>query len=197
MRRIARELDVGTMGLYRYVPEKAVLLDLMLNYVWAESAHARGDESHRTWRDVLETDARSSRDMHLEHPWLLQINSIRPVLGPGAVTSMELAMSGLKELPFTDREKIILISALDAYVTGSVRQEIMYSQAAEESGISDEEFWESSLPYMERAMASGDYPTMATMDDDCFDAGWSETFEYGLKRLLDGVEADLATSHSD
>ena len=197
MRRLARELAVGTMTLYRYVPEKGVLTDLMLNRVWAPDTTREAAGSLGSWRDVLAADAHGSRRMHLEHPWLLQVNTTRPVLGPAAVEGMEIVMSGLTELPFTGQEKMMLISALDAYVTGSVRQEIMYTQAAEASDIADEEFWNTTLPYLEKAMNSGVYPTMASMEEDTFDAGWEETFEFGLTRFLDGVEQDVASRRSN
>src|SRR5689334_25423292 len=40
MRKVAQELGVGTMSLYRYVPGKAELLDLMLDAVYGEMLRA-------------------------------------------------------------------------------------------------------------------------------------------------------------
>jgi AcrR family transcriptional regulator len=191
MRRIARELGVGAMSLYRYVPDKSVLLDLMLDRVAAPS-DARREVTRRSWRDVLEAEAWEGRALYLRHPWLLQVNWSRPVLGPNTVAGMELVMSGVGSLPITDREKIMVLSILDAYVTGSVRQQILYENAAEETGLNEEEFWHTQLPFLERAMASGRYPTMSSMAGDAFDAGWEETFVLGLRHLLDGLAADLA-----
>jgi hypothetical protein len=42
---------------------------------------------------------------------------------------------------------------------------------------------------MEKAMATGDYPALAGLAEDAFAAGWDETFEFGLARLLDGIAA--------
>jgi AcrR family transcriptional regulator len=187
MRRIARDLGVGTMSLYRYVPDKSVLLDLMLDRVSAPSVTQR----RRSWRKTLETLAWEGRTLYLRHPWLLQVNWSRPVLGPNTVAGMESVMSGMKRLPVTDREKIMLLTILDAYVVGSVRQQIMYEGAAEETGLSEEEFWGTQLPFLEQAMASGRYPTMASMAEDAFDAGWEDTFATGLRHLLDGLAANL------
>lgn len=190
MRRLARQLDVGTMTLYRYVPEKSVLLDLMLDAVSAPSEGKRAG-ARRSWRDTLWSAAEEARALHLRHPWLLQVNWARPVIGPNSVDGLELVMAGLGALSLTDQERIVVLSIVDAYVLGSVRQQIFYESAAEETGLGEEEFWEAQLPFMERAMDSGRYPVMAAMAEDTFDAGWDETFEAGLRLLLDGLEADL------
>ncbi|ROR73553.1 TetR/AcrR family transcriptional regulator [Bogoriella caseilytica] len=190
MRRLARELGVGTMSLYRYVPDKSVLHDLMLDRVTAPS-EAKLSNAGRHWREVLEIEARESRALYLRHPWVMQINWIRPVLGPGSVSSMELVVAGLQNLEMSDREKMMLVSIIDGYVVGTVRQEIQYEAAVGASGVSDQKFWEAQLPHLERAMASGDYPAMAAMDEDSYDAGWEETFEFGLTMLLDGIEREI------
>lgn len=82
----------------------------------------------------------------------------------------------------------MVVSQLDALVVGSVRQEIHYEEAAAESGMTDEEFWQFQLPYMKKAMAIGDYPTMAGLSEDTFDGGWEESFAFGVRIFLEGVE---------
>src|SRR5688572_6354769 len=52
MRRLARELGVGTMSLYRYVPGKEELLALMLDRVSADTV-LRPDDGPN-WRTALE-----------------------------------------------------------------------------------------------------------------------------------------------
>lgn len=195
MRRLARELGVGTMSLYRYVPDKSVLLDLMLDTV-TMPGEAKEDNAARHWREVLEIEARESRGLYLRHPWVMQVNWTRPVLGPGSLSAMELTMAGLRDLTLSDREKIMLISIIDGFVVGTVRQEIQYEAAVGEAGVSDEKFWRAQLPHLERAMASGNYPVMALMDEDSYDAGWEETFEFGLRMLLDGIEREIEERHS-
>ncbi len=186
MRRIARELDVGTMSLYRYVPGKAELLDLMLDRVSDPGTLLDGAED-RSWRETLEVSASGSRTLYLKHPWLIQVNWARPVFGPNTVAGVEWVVAGLADLPLTDQEKVMVLTAVDAYVTGSVRQQIMYQNAAEETGVSDEEFWATQTPVLERAMASGNFPAMAALAANSFDAGWDETFAFGLRCLLDGL----------
>ncbi|MEN5074387.1 TetR/AcrR family transcriptional regulator [Isoptericola cucumis] len=186
MRRIARELGVGTMTLYRYVPDKQVLLALVLDRVLAPAPGAGAPPD--SWRETLSSDAREGRALYLRHPWLLEVNMARPVLGPGNVAGLERTMTGLADLPLSSRDKLDLVTALDGFVVGAVRQQIFYERVSAESGLDDEEFWGAQLPFMEPAMRSGDYPTMAALDTDAFQGTWEGTFELGLSCFLDGLE---------
>lgn len=189
MRALARELGVGTMSLYRYVRDKAELMNLILDHVTVRSV-ADGDTTEG-WRAMLTLVSREARQMYLDHPWLLQVNWSAPVLGPGSVGDLERTLSQLTELPMSDRERIMLVAIIDAYVTGSVRQEVLFDQASAQTDLTNEEFWELQLPFLEAAMASGQFPTMAAMSEDTFSGGWEETFELGLTLLLDGVEQEV------
>ncbi len=160
MRKVAAELEVGTMSLYRYVPGKAELLDLMLDHV---NGPPEALERHRgkPWRSVLELVARGTWRMYLAHPWLLQVNQTRPILGPNALAGFDFAIAALDGLGLTGREKVATLITIDSYVTATARTYVMQQQASERSGISDEEFWDAQEPTLRDAMASGDYPAVA------------------------------------
>lgn len=194
MRRVARELGVGTMSLYRYLPNKGVLLDLMLDRLSGpcppEQVAGEG------WRGVLETVARAGYQLYLAHPWLLRVNWTRPVFGPNTLAGLEQMIAGLAEPELTDQERISVVVSIDAYVTGTARSRILYEAAPAETGISNDEFWAHQYPVLERAMATGDYPIIAGLSEDAFSASWEETFEFGLQRLLDGIEALLTARRS-
>lgn len=187
MRRLARELGVGTMSLYRYVPGKSELVNLMLDRVLGASGDRFADLGD-DWRAVLDRAARQGRQTYLGHPWLLQVNHARPVLGPNSVADFAATMAGLRALPMTDREKVSVLTAIDGFVVGTVREELLYEKAAEETGVSEEEFWELQLPYLSAAIENGAFPALATMSDDAFGGEWQETFEMGLEAMLDGLQ---------
>lgn len=187
MRRVADELGAGAMSLYRYVPGKTELLNLMLDRV-----HAPGEElagaTDRTWREITEICARQSWQRYVSHPWLLQVNWARPVLGPNMVADFEAALTGLEGLGLNDTERVMVADIVEGYVAGLARSYVLSLAAPEESGISDEEFRDHLTPALEAAVETGNYPTLATLADDAFAASWHETFEFGLQRLLDGLE---------
>lgn len=186
MRRVATDLGVGTMSLYRYVPGKSELLELMLDHVYGPSSDLdtyRGKD----WRTVMEAVARGSWEMHLEHHWLLQVNLARPLLGPNAVASFDFAMAALAGLGLTDRERLSVIVAIDGYVTGSARTHINGLEAAKRTGVSDYDFWAAQEPVLTRAMEGGAYPAMAGLSEDTFTVDGQQLFEFGLVRMLDGL----------
>jgi AcrR family transcriptional regulator len=188
MRRVARELRVGTMSLYRYVPGKAELLELMLDAV-SDPCKGIALSRDKDWRGMLEAVARGTRDMYLAHPWLLGVNWSRPVMGPNSLAGVEFVVAGLDGLGLTDQERMAVLLTVDGFVTGLARSRLQHTAAIEETGLSDEEFWSRHLPVLESAMASGDYPAMSALSEDAFGLGWDESFEWGLQRLLDGIAA--------
>lgn len=188
MRRVAGELGVGTMSLYRYVPGKGELLDLMLDEVYGPLDALAGHPG-ASWRATLELVARGTWELYLAHPWLVQVNQARPILGPNALSGMEFALAGLDGVGLTGREKVAVIMAIDHYVTGTARTYVLQQQVSEQSGITDEEFWAAQVPILEQAMASGDYPELARLPEDAFGIGGEEALTFGLRPLLDGLEA--------
>jgi AcrR family transcriptional regulator len=193
MRRLADELGVGAMSLYRHVPGKAQLLALMLDRVSAPGEAVVGAAEGAGWRDLLAMIARDTYGMYLRHPWLIQVNWTRPVMGPNTLAGLEYFMRGLVGLPLTDQERVSLLITIDGFVTGVARQQIQHAALAEETGVDDEEFWSQQAPILTRAMTSGAYPAMAALSEEAFGLGWEETFEFGLQRILDGVGAYIET----
>jgi AcrR family transcriptional regulator len=188
MRRVASELGVGTMSLYRYVPGKAELLDLMLDRVNAIPEGATlGDD----WRTAMETMMRGLWSLYTEHTWLPWVDQSRPVLGPNAMASLELALAALDDAGLTDQERIAVISMIDAFVQGLARMVNAPVLAERRTGVTDQEFWQAQAPVMESAMRSGAYPHMQGMTEDAFAQPPDEFFEFGLTWLLDGLEVQV------
>ncbi|WP_199742344.1 TetR/AcrR family transcriptional regulator [Streptomyces triticirhizae] len=199
MRKVAAELGVGTMSLYRYVPGKAELLNLMLDHVSAPDDpealkvhETPGEPPAEGWRARLERIGLGTYRLYLDHPWLLQVNQARPLLGPNALLGFEYALASLNGLGLTGPEKIQIIVTLDAYVTGLARHYVLLRQAGEESGISDEEFWEAQGPAIEGALTSGDFPHVMSLGTDAFSTPAEEILNFGLTRVLDGIATFVA-----
>lgn len=188
MRKVATELGVGTMTLYRYVPGKGELLDLMLDHV---NGPGEDLEQHRGkgWRNALEISAEGSWTLYTQNPWLLQVNQVRPVLGPNSMAGFELALAALDDVPLTGQEKVRMLTTLDAYMVGVARTHVLQQQAAAQTGLSDEDFWTAQVPYLERAMASGAYPRIAALPEDSFSTSGEEAMRFGLRALLDGFQS--------
>jgi AcrR family transcriptional regulator len=189
MRRVAAKLGVGTMSLYRYVPSKAELIDVMLDRVLAsELANmARLDEG-RSWREKLHAIAHSTRELYLRHTWLLHVSQARRLVGPSALASFEYFLSVMADTTLTAAEKLNTISLVDGYVASATRTVIEASQAAEQTGLTDEDYWAAHKPFLDRVLSTDDYPNMTAMGEGVFAEAIATSFEYGLQRVLDGLE---------
>ncbi|WP_308294128.1 TetR/AcrR family transcriptional regulator [Streptomyces sp. ST2-7A] len=191
MRRVAADLGVGTMSLYRYVPGKGELLDLMLDRVLTPGPTGTGPpppETVRNWRTMLEFVALGNWQLYMAHPWLLQVNQTRPVLGPNALAGLDFMLEGLTGLGLTDAERVAVVMTLDHYVTGTARTYVLQAVAARETGVSDEEFWGAQEPILDEIMGSGRFPRLAELDPASFSIGGAQALRFGLDSLLDGLE---------
>ena len=191
MRRVASELGVGTMSLYRYVPGKGELLDLMLDHVNGVPDGAP-DPRSLSWRRTLEEMAWGIWDLYQAHPWLLHVNQSRPVLGPNSLAGFNHVLAGLADLDLGGRGGVAFILAVENHVVGTARAFLLRQHAAEESGVSDEEFWAAQEPMLNKAMATGNYPEVACLPEDAFAISGREALEFGLQALLNGLESFLA-----
>lgn len=196
MRRVAAELGVGTMSLYRYVPGKSALVSLMVDKV-SDPAEYVAQAAGAGWRARLEAAARSLYRLYLAHPWLLRADSSRPCLGPNTLAGLEFIIGSLGGLGLTDQERVSVMITLDGFVSGFARQRNELEVAAEVTGVSEEEFWAAQYPALEKAMLSGVYPALAALAEDSFSLGWDESFEFGLARVLDGVAALVEARRAD
>ncbi|WAU85698.1 TetR/AcrR family transcriptional regulator [Streptomyces sp. Qhu-G9] len=185
MRRVATELGTGTMSLYRYVPGKGELLDLMLDRV----QRTEGDMSvfGDDWRSALEALGRESLALYRRHPWLLKVNQSRPVLGPSAIDGLEKVISCIRPMGLSDPELISVVIMIDSYVIGAARSQLYTQEAERRTGLTDAEFWAAQAPVLEKIMTSDRYPVMASLSEDSFSSDFDH-FGFGLQRILDGLD---------
>ncbi|MFD3834641.1 TetR/AcrR family transcriptional regulator [Streptomyces sp. NPDC058642] len=195
MRRVAGELGTGAMSLYRYVPGKAELLDLMLDRVQKPSENP-ADLGDGDWRSALEALGRATLALYRRHPWLLQVNQSRPILGPSALDGMEKVLTLIKPMGLTDPELVSAIIMIDGYVVGAARTQLYQQEVERRTGLTDAEFWQAQVPTLEKVMASGRYPVLAALSEDAFGTDFDH-FEFGLQRILDGLEVIVARRRAE
>ncbi len=183
MRRIAQDLGVGAMSLYRYVPSKEELLDLMLERVNAPEEDATLGTD---WRVAMEALGSSLWALHTRHPWLPLVDQTRPLLGPNALRGLDVALAALTGTGLTSQEQVAMIVAIEAVVVSAARNHNGATLAEKSTGISHEEFWAAQEPVLAAAMESGLYPHVAGLDEDAFSMAGEEFMRFALDTLLDG-----------
>jgi AcrR family transcriptional regulator len=192
MRRVAEGLGVTTMSLYRYVPGKDDLCELMLD-------HASGvpDTTHwpEGWRPRLETFARDMRALFRRRPWTLDVPVSGPPMGPNALAWMESALAALDGTGLSGGDRVTVLSVVGGFARHDAMLELSMSRAMPRTGVSPQDWGRAYGEALNRAIADGRYPTLAgivqagafngpgTLDDD---------FAAGLQVVLDGVAALIA-----
>jgi AcrR family transcriptional regulator len=202
MRRIAADLGAGTMTLYHYVASKADLMALMLDAIMAEQLAASEDLPADDWRTALTVIAHRTRAMLRRHPWSLaglrEATASGGAAGPHALRHFEQSLAAVASTGLPPEDRLDLIAAVDDYVAGFVLK------SDREPGLASvsDELAEQANQYIDHLLASGEYPHTAQMlgDGDRFavlrkiGAAYDpdQRFERGLRRVLDGVAAEIA-----
>jgi AcrR family transcriptional regulator len=195
MRRLAEALGLSPMSLYTYVPSKAELVDLMLDRVAAEDAAL--ETAQGGWRGQLTRLARQRWAMAQRHPWILQVGVHRPPLGPNVLARVEATLSAIDGIGLSEMEMDQVASLVGDYVRGAVRAALEAREIEQQTGMTDEQWWAMNTPLLEGLVDPARYPTTVKIGE-AFKAGrmpppdHERNFEFGLQRVLDGVESFIA-----
>jgi AcrR family transcriptional regulator len=192
MRALAERLKVGTMSLYTHVPGKAELIDLMLDTVLRETA--RPDDLPDGWRARLELVARENLALIHRHPWMLEIVTFRPPMGPGVIAKYDLELRALEGIGLTDVEMDSVLTLVLGYVQSSARQALEATLVEQRTGLTDDEWWSAQAPLLDQVIDPDRFPVatrVGTAATEAYRGLWDpdHTFEFGLQRVLDGIEA--------
>jgi AcrR family transcriptional regulator len=179
MRRVADRLGIGTMSLYRYVPAKAELRDLMLDAVMGEAPAVSGATG---WRDGLERYARASLEGYRRHPWLLRAVLTRGAMGPNQAAALDAVLRVLEGSDLSGGERMAVVGLVAGYVRGVAQQLAGDTRAARGSGG-------GFAPLIGGHLDPATYPALTGVwrDEDLERA--EAPFEFGLRRVLDGIAA--------
>src|SRR5688500_10407878 len=159
-RRGAEPVGIPAMAFYTHIPGKAELLDLMLDAVAGEHLPASPRFRPRDWRRNLSVIARGLWDFYMAHPWVLQVETHRPVIGPNTLRAADIALSAIEGCGLGDLEMDRVFSLVASYVSGAVRGAAREKRVKELTGMSDDEWWYSIVPFLE-TLDFSPYPVLA------------------------------------
>ncbi|HET6295050.1 MAG TPA: TetR/AcrR family transcriptional regulator [Kribbella sp.] len=196
MRQVAEQLKAGTMSLYTHVPGKGELTDLMYDAVFRD-LYADADEPSRQpggWRGAMEFVARRNWELLMQHPWIHDVPAVRSALGPNVTLKYETELRPLDGLGLTDVEMDSTVALIVTHVQGTARAAAEHLRTQRESGLTDEEWWLTTGPLLDRYMAglTDRFPVagrVGTAVGEEFQAAMDadHALQFGLARILDGV----------
>jgi AcrR family transcriptional regulator len=203
MKRIADELDCGTMTLYYYVRTKADLVTLMHDAILAEILLPQLPSG---WREAVSAIARRTRDVLLAHPWsVASLNGAQ--FGPNAMRHVEQSLAALDALDLDPAEKLTFWGIVDDYVFGSALRtvESLTHVAAAENNPT---LLADAMTFGRQHLATGQFPRLAALDRKQTvlkqvtrdkkpnlptSTVLSNQFERGLNAILDGLAHSMNT----
>lgn len=193
MRRVAESLGVGTMSLYTYVASRHELVEAMLDTVYGEAVQQLGEQGDTAWPDGLRQVAQASWDLYMSHPWVLQVFTGRPPLGPHTIAKYERELSVIDGIGLTDVEMDAIITLVHTHVEGVARRRIEAYRAVRRTGISDEQWWQTVRPAIAEVFDPSQFPVAARVGQAAGQTHQAahnpeHAYAFGLDRLLQGVE---------
>lgn len=203
MRRVATELDIATMSLYRYVSGKDELVVLMADAALGEDKLP--EPPPPGWRARLELVARLQWTIYRRHPWLAQVMSFtRPPLIPNGMAHTDWTMRAVDGLGLDFETMIQVAVTLASYVRGTAVNLEPEAQAEQDTGLTTEQWLKSRESEMAVILASGALPmfsrilTQGGLDPDLdLHLDLDTLVEFGLQRVLDGIEVLIAQRTTD
>ncbi|GAA0422289.1 GntR family transcriptional regulator [Actinoplanes capillaceus] len=188
MRRIAAELDVATMSLYRHVPGRDELIVAMIDGALGElrvPARHTGD-----WRADLASCARAVWQIFQRHPWLaLSMSLTRPQPATNALRLGEWIMSTVKPTGLAVPDRFMVQVLLFSFVRGVASALEPEAQAMRDTGLTDDEWMEQQGAAFERFAARHPAPHYEQLfkGGPDFEFDLDVLFEFGLARFIDGL----------
>lgn len=200
MHRLAKELDVTAMSLYRYVPSKDDLLELMFDTAVGEPPSDLPGGG--PWRVELARWARLQKDFCRNRPWTVELPISGPPMGPNNLGWMNAALEALAATRLTEADKLLILLMLTVYVRGESALGLQISEASARTGVTELERDRVFAALMQRIAHGDRFPAIARLarsgifEEEEEDP--DEDFEFGLERILDGIQVltDRRTSES-
>lgn len=180
MQRVAADLGVTKMAMYRYVPGKAELNLLMVD----AAMHPEPDmnEVDGDWRVKLGSWGGRLWERLVAHPWVLGATlGLRP-LGPVELGWMNSGLEALRDTVLTGAQRLDSIQLLSGHLRALAQQTL---PVPGESFIANEDQFADHIGAALREHGKR-FPALAEaiMDDT---GGRNQALEYGVERILDGI----------
>jgi AcrR family transcriptional regulator len=195
LRRVARELGVTPMALYRYVDNKEALLEGIIERAFEE--FELPPESENDWRKEMRVLARSFRRLLVTHPAVAMLFSMHPAesdsISQNGARIVEVVLSTLSRAGFPPKEAALIEGECERFILGLAMLEITCGP--------------QPCPFNPKATQNHGHVSLASLPPDEFphllealpyftkyqEPEWA--FEFALDLLVGGLE-HLLEGHS-
>lgn len=186
MRRIATELGLATMSIYRYLPGKDALLTQMSDSVYRD--HPLPEPPPAGWRAGLELAGHTEWALFRRHPWLARaVSFTRPQPMPHGMRHTEWVLRAVDGLGLDPWTMFHIVLTLHGFVAGVAVHVETERDAEQDSGISHEQWLNQQDAIFNEILRQHPLPVLTRVTaDPSVEVDLDGLFEFGLARLLDG-----------
>lgn len=200
MHAVAERLGFTTMALYRYFPSKEALIDASVDAALGTPPERHG--AYEGWRQEIRHWAFAKRAMLCARPWLAELPFVAAPHGPNWLSWHEAFLQTLADTGLSPEDMMDLLGLVDGYVRGSSDTAISLARARSQ-GVSDAEWAQAVGADLSRAVNDARYPVLSAILSSASGGTKSdaplptrggrmrtmdEHFEFGLGRVLDGIQ---------
>jgi AcrR family transcriptional regulator len=180
MSKVAAQFGVSAMALYRYVPGKAELVELMVEAVSAERPDLSG--AGDGWRPRVTEWTHRLWDVYRAHPWLLAATAMRrQIMGPSQLGWLDAVLAALAPtgLSAAQRHHVFLL------LVGQVRN--LAQQSVDFDEERDREWGRLTGELLGRH--ADRFPALTeAISQGAFEPDEIDPLDFGIDRILDGVQ---------
>jgi AcrR family transcriptional regulator len=192
MSSVASALGFTTMSLYRYVTAKDDLILLMQEAGIGLPPSSIGESAE--WRTGLLQWSRETMTSYSAHPWLIDI----PILGtpntPNNLAWMDAALGVLEDTPLSMEERVGALLLVAGQTRWEASIERGYTISNQSLGLTPEQRELADVHIVSTLVTEEAFPHLfVAIRQGALGPDESNPFEFGLHRVLDGIETYMAT----
>ncbi len=190
IRKLADALDVKPMTIYHHLPNKEAIIDGMVDRVFAEIDLPPADLD---WKAAIRHRTASAREALARHPWATPLMDSRTSPGPATLTHHDAVLGCLRSAGFSWELTGHALALVDAFLYGFALQEanLPATGGAELSELADE---------LIEPLPEGAFPHLTAFTTEHVrqpGIDFGAEFDFGLRLILDGLEAALDRAEVD
>jgi len=188
IRSIAARVGVAPNAVYTYFPNKAAVIQAVVERILGEVEHDAVVDVARPWRERAESLALHLRERVLAHPAAVPLMIGGPMDGLNALTLNEQLLDLLGDAGLTPTDAARASYLVIVYVFGSMALEVAHGPdsgqlPAEADRVATRRQGFSAIP-------AASFPRSAAAADTLAAFITTEQYVWGLHRLLDGITAN-------
>lgn len=188
MQAVSARLGFTTMAIYRYFPSREALNDAIVDA--GMGLPPRPAPVDGGWRASVTCWSHAKRELLCARPWLAELPFVAAPHGPNWLAWLEALAEPLSGLGLRPSDVGQMISIIDGYTRGASDTSISLARARAR-GISEQEWAAAVGADLGRAVGDPRFPRFAailTAPSDGQPRAMKESFDFGLQRVLDGIE---------